>query len=94
MPSYREKCNLCGSPARTEVMSNEIIGVEEFQFCVNVNCFHFDSVEFQREREKREEDAKESKSYQRKRRQLWKSEAKRFDGTRRRNAEMLRSSMA
>lgn len=43
---YPEKCHECGSPARTELglqTSDDLHGVQWWQFCVNPKCIQFDA---------------------------------------------------
>jgi hypothetical protein len=74
---YTEKCDHCGSPARTELVSDDRIGIEWFQFCVNPKCMQYDqNITWQREQE--EQEAKESAAFARKRKRLWALESRRM----------------
>jgi hypothetical protein len=68
---YLEKCDLCREPARTDLMTSDIIGVEWYQLCVNPHCLHWDGVNLKRKRDQLERRVRESKGYRRKRDRLW-----------------------
>lgn len=39
---YPEICTNCGAPARIETLSDERLGVEDYQFCINIHCPFYD----------------------------------------------------
>lgn len=40
---YREKCDVCGFPARTSMFCDPRVGIEEFTRCVNPDCYNHES---------------------------------------------------
>lgn len=67
---YLEKCDVCGSPARTEMnVSDYPVGHDWFQFCVNPKCIQFDAVILKDEVEQK---VRESKGWRRHRNRVWK----------------------
>lgn len=70
LSNYPEKCEHCGSPARTELnISDYPVGHDWFQYCVNPKCIQFDYAEVNAFREK----MRNSKSFRRWRARLWKT---------------------
>ena len=67
---YTEKCETCGSPARTEIMADEKSGVEWLQFCLNPRCINFDHSNLKGKREALEKAMRKTKSF---RRNKWKA---------------------
>lgn len=70
---YAETCDKCGWPARTEMTIDARYGHDWFTYCVNPKCIQFDAMELQEQRHKLELTVRQSKSYQRFRKRLWKA---------------------
>jgi hypothetical protein len=97
LSKYPEKCESCGSPAQTQLVTggpwDTHFDWEYFQFCVNPKCWQYDQ-NITRERERMEREARESASYERKRKRLWMKEIRAHNRAQRKVRQAVNDMMA
>jgi len=74
LEQYPEVCWECRMPARSDAISDERIGVESYQFCINPECINWDGNSLKRQRDLLAKAIRETKSFRRHRIKLWKQE--------------------
>lgn len=79
LKEYPEQCDVCGQPARTELVTEPYpVGVEWFQFCTNPKCIQYDAWIRQKE-EIEIAKVRESAVFKRHQDRLWIQEIRRMN---------------
>lgn len=93
LSKYQETCHHCEQAARTELVADDRIGIEWFQFCINPKCIQYDQ-NITRERERAEQAVRESAVGRREHEKLWKLEIRRMQRARRKQRQSIGRALA